>query len=99
MTDTATTTARTPKNPTWTRWVYPILAITGTVVGIVVIVAVLYLHFAQQNGCHSKMKADPPAAQSMDCCADMMKDMKMPAKPGMPSMPSMPNTPMPAPGR
>lgn len=96
MTDTAPSTASTPKNPTWTRWVYPILAITGTVVGIVVIAAVLYLLFAQQNCCHSMMKAGPPAAQSMDCCADMMKDMKMPPKPGMPSMP---NTPMPAPGR
>jgi hypothetical protein len=96
MTDTASSTASAPPTPTWTRWLYPILAITGIVVGIVVVVAVIYLLLTQQDGCHSMMKADPPAAQSMDCCASMMKDMKMPPGPGMPSMPNMP---MPAPGR
>ena len=101
MTDTASDTASAPPTPTWTRWLYPILAITGIAVGIVVIVAVVYLLFAQQGCCHSMMKADPPAAQSMDCCASMMKDMKMKdmKMPPGPGMPSMPNMPMPAPGR
>lgn len=101
MTDTASTTSPTP---TWTRWLYPILAITGIAVGIVVIVAVLYLLFAQPGCCHSMMKADPLATQSKDCCASMMKDMKMPMEntPSMsptPGMPSMPNMPMPTPSR
>jgi hypothetical protein len=101
MTDTASDTASAPPTPTWTRWLYPILAITGIVVGIVVVVAVIYLLLTQQDGCHSMMKADPPAAQSMDCCASMMKDMKMKdmKMPPGPGMPSMPNMPMPAPGR
>ncbi|MEE3750097.1 hypothetical protein [Mycobacterium intracellulare] len=85
-----TDTASTPTRPTWTRWLYPILAITGTAVGIVVIVAVLYLLFSRPGCCPSMMKADPPAAQQMDCCAAMMKDMKMPPGPGKPSMPPMP---------
>jgi hypothetical protein len=104
MTDTAATTSpRTPTTPTWTRWLYPILAITGIAVGIFVIFAGIYLLFAQPSGCHPMMKADPPA-QSKDCCASMMKDMKMPMEnmpsmSPMPSMPSMPNMPMPTPSR
>lgn len=89
MTDTASTTSSTPTTPSWTRWLYPILAITGIAVGIFVIVAGLYLLFAQPSGCHSMMKADPPATQSKDCCASMMKDMKMPME-NMPSMSPMP---------
>lgn len=100
MTDTASDTASAPPTPTWTRWLYPILAITGIAVGIVVAVAVIYLLVAQPGRCDSTMKADPPGAQSMDCCAAMMKNMKMPPGPGMPSMPNMPPMPnMPAPGR
>ena len=97
MTDTASATASAPPTPTWTRWLYPILAITGIAVGVVVIAAVLYLLVAQPGRCDSTMKADPPAAQSMDCCAAMMRNMKMPAGPGMPNMHSMPKMPMPAP--
>lgn len=104
MTDTASTNSSTATTPTWTRWLYRILAMTGIAVGIVVIVAVLYLLFAQPGCCHSMMKADPPATQSKDCCASMMKDMKMPMEKmpsmsPMPRMPSMPNMPIPAPSR
>jgi hypothetical protein len=109
MTDTAATTASpsTPTIPTWTRWLYPILAITGIAVGIFVIVAGLYLLFAQPSNCHPMMKAVAPTAQSKDCCADMMQGMKMPMqnmpnKPSMspmPGMPYMPNMPMPTPSR
>ncbi|BCO58287.1 hypothetical protein [Mycobacterium intracellulare] len=97
MTDTASTTSRTRTGPTWTRWLYRILAIVGIAVGIVVIIAVVYLLFAKSDCC-SMMKADPPAAQSKDCCASMMKGMKMPME-NRPSMSPMPNMPMPAPGR
>ena len=98
----STTSASTPSTPTWTRWLYPILAVTGIAVGIFVIGAGVYLIFVQPNGCQPMMKADPPATQSKDCCAAMMKDMKMPMENGpgmspMPGMPSMPN--MPAPSR
>lgn len=101
MTDTASTTSPTPTGPAWTRWLYRILAIVGIAVGIavgiVVIIAVVYLLFAKSDCC-SMMKADPPAAQSKDCCASMMKGMKMPME-NRPSMSPMPNMPMPAPGR
>lgn len=105
MTDTVSSASGTPTIPSWTRWLNPILAITGIAVGIFVIGAGLYLLFAAPSGCHSMMKADPPpTGQSKDCCADMMKDMKksmenMPGKSPMPGMPSMPNTPMPTPSR
>lgn len=105
MTDTATPTSpSTPATPTWTRWLYPILAVTGIAVGIFVIGAGLYLVFLQPSGCHSMMKADAPAApaaQPKDCCADMMKGMKMPMEnvPSKSPMPGMPSTPMPAPSR
>jgi hypothetical protein len=107
MTDTASTTSSsTPTAPSWTRWLYPILGITGIAVGIFIIGAGLYLIFAQPSDCHHMMKADAPltATQSKDCCASMMKDMKMPMenKPSMspmPGMPSMPNMPTPTPSR
>ena len=77
MTDTTSTdSSSTPTAPAWTRWLYPILAISGIAVGIVVIVAVLYLLFAQPGCCGCMMKADAPTTQSKDCCASMMKDMK-----------------------
>ncbi|MCV7399283.1 hypothetical protein H7K24_03840 [Mycobacterium fragae] len=101
MTDTASTTSTSPPpTPGWTRWLYPILAITGIAVGIFVIAAGLYLLFAQPSGCHM-MKADPPPTQSNDCCASMMKDMKMPMTnmPSMPPRPGMPSMPMPTPSR
>jgi hypothetical protein len=89
MTDTA------PANPptrTWTRWLYPTLAVTGIAVGIFVIVAGAYLLFVHPSS--------GPAAQQ-DCCKSMEADMKkmmddpkMPMnKPSMPAMPSM--SPMP----
>ena len=104
MTDTASTTSSTPTTPSWTRWLYPILGITGIAVGIFVIVAGLYLVFFQPSGCDRMMADPPPATQSKDCCASMMKGMKMPMenKPSMspmPGMPSTPNMPTPAPGR
>ncbi|WP_170879954.1 hypothetical protein [Mycobacterium colombiense] len=104
MTDAASTSSRTPTTPTWTRWLNPALALTGIAVGIFIIVAGIYLVFWQPSGCNHMLKAGPPATRSMDCCASMMKGMKMPMenKPGMspmPGMPSMPNTPAPAPGR
>jgi hypothetical protein len=102
MTDTASTTSTsTPTTPAWTSWLYPILAITGIAVGIFVIVAGLYILFAQPSGCQHMMKADPPPTQSNDCCARMMKDMKMPMA-NMPSMsptPGIPSMPMPTPSR
>lgn len=103
MTDTASTTT-TPAAPAWTRWLNPALAITGIAVGIFIIVAGIYLVFWQPSGYNHMMKADPPATPSMDCCASMMKGMKMPMenKPSMspmPGMPSAPNMPPPAPGR
>ncbi|WP_196771653.1 hypothetical protein [Mycobacterium colombiense] len=104
MNDAASITSSTPPTPTWTRWLSPALAITGIAVGIFIIVAGIYLVFWQPSGCNHMMKAGPPATQSMDCCASMMKGMKMPMedKPGMssmPGMPSTPNMPAPAPGR
>lgn len=99
MTDTASTNSTsTPTATTWTRWLYPILAITGIAVGISVIGAVCYLVFAQPGCCPAMMKADAPTTQSKDCCASMMNDKKMPIEnmprmspmPGMPSMPNMP---------
>jgi hypothetical protein len=100
-TETPSATPATPTNPAWTRWLNPILAITGIAVGIFIIAAGLYLLFAQSSGCHSMMADPPPAAQSKDCCASMMKDMKMPMEkmPSMTPMPSMPSMPTPTPGR
>jgi hypothetical protein len=87
MTETASVAS---SRATGTRWLYPILAVTGIAVGIAVVAAVVYLLFDAQSGCcHSMTKADAPAAHSKDCC-DGMKDMKMP-------METMPNAPMPAP--
>jgi hypothetical protein len=102
MTGTANTTSSTPTTPAWTRWLNPILAITGIAVGIFVIAAGLYLLFANPSDCHSMMKADAPTAQSKDCCASMKADMKgmnMPPMSPMPSMSPMPNMPMPTPSR
>jgi hypothetical protein len=96
MTDTTSTTP-TPPTATWTRWLYPALAVTGIAVGIFIIVAGVYLVFFVHSGSMHAPKDD--------CCASMMKDMKMP-KEQMPSMPSMsptpgmspmPNTPTPTP--
>lgn len=96
MTDAASTTASAPS---WTRWLNPALAITGIAVGIFIIVAGIYLVFWQQpSGYAHMMTAGAPTAQSMDCCASMMKGMKMPAE-NKPGMPSTPNMPTPAPGR
>lgn len=101
MTDTTSTTSSTPTAPAWTRWLYPILAITGIAVGIFIIGAGLYLVFLQPSDCHSMMRADPPATQSKDCCADMMKGMKMPMEnmPPKSPMPGTPFMPMPTPSR
>jgi hypothetical protein len=103
MTDT-TATAPAPTSATWTRWLYPALAITGIAVGIFIVVAGVYLLFFAHSGCCGSMNAAKD-----DCCASMkdMKDMKMPMG-QMPSMPSMsptpsmspmPNTPAPTPTR
>jgi hypothetical protein len=96
MTDTTSATP-TPTTETWTRWLYPALAVTGIAVGIFIIVTGVYLVFFAHSGSMHAPKDD--------CCASMMKDMKMP-KEKMPSMPSMsptpgmspmPNTPTPTP--
>ena len=95
MTETTSTTP-TPTTATWTRWLYPALAITGIAVGIFIVVAGVYLVFFAHSGWGGSMHAPKD-----DCCASMMKDMKMP-KEQMPSMPSMsptPNTPVPTPAR
>jgi hypothetical protein len=63
MTDT-TSIAPTPTTATWTRWLYPTLAITGIAVGIFIIVAGVYLVFFAHSGCCGPM---PPAKD--DCCA------------------------------
>jgi hypothetical protein len=99
MTETTATTP-TPTTATWTRWLYPALAITGIAVGIFIIVAGVYLVFFAHSGGYGSMHAPTD-----DCCSSMMKDMKMPMeqKPSMPSMspmpsmPPMPNTPSPTP--
>lgn len=99
MTESTPATS-TPTRPAWTRWLYPAAAITGIAVGIFIIVAGLYLVFAQPN-CGGAMK------DGMPCCAEMKQNMKhkmddMKNMPGMPSpsqMPSMPTPPMPTPGR
>lgn len=92
MTEPASTTSISPTTPAWTRWLNPVLAITGIAVGIFIIVAGIYLVFWQPSGDHHMMRADAPATQSMDCCASMMKSMKMP-------MENKPNMPAPAPSR
>jgi hypothetical protein len=89
MTDTA---PATPATRTWTRWLYPTLAVTGIAVGIFVIAAGVYLLFVHPSSGH---------AAQQDCCKSMEADMKkmmddpkMPMnKPSMPAMPSM--SPMP----
>jgi hypothetical protein len=99
MTETTSTTP-TPTNATWTRWLYPALAITGIAVGIFIVVAGVYLLFFAHSGCCGSMHAAKD-----DCCASMMKDMKnmkMPSTPSMSPMPGMsptPNTPVPTPPR
>jgi hypothetical protein len=96
MTDTAPTT---PPTRTWTRWLYPTLAVTGIAVGIFVIVAGAYLLFVHPSSGHS---AQPDCCKSMEAdMKKMMDDPKMPMNktsmpPSMPSMspmPSMPPTP------
>jgi hypothetical protein len=93
MTET-TPAAPTPTSASWTRWLYPTLAITGIAVGILIVAAGLYLVFFAHSDCCGSMHA----AQA-DGCASMMKDMKMPTeqKPSMPSMSPMPNAPAPTP--
>ena len=88
MTETETAPAA-PPHRTWTRWLYPTLAVTGIAVGIFVIVAGAYLLFVQPNSGHS---AQP------DCCKSMEADMKkMMDDPKMPmNKPSMPMSPMPS---
>ena len=88
MTDTAPTTAH---HRTWTRWLYPVLAVTGIAVGVFVIAAGVYLLFVHPSSGHSAQQ---------DCCksmeADMKKMMDDPKMPmNKPSMPAMPPMPMP----
>jgi hypothetical protein len=96
------TTPATPPHPTWSRWLYPTLAVTGIAVGIFVIVAGAYfLFFVHPSSGHSAQQ---------DCCKSMEGDMKkmmddpkmpmnkpsapMPSSmPPMSPMPSMPMTP------
>jgi hypothetical protein len=92
MTDTTSTTP-TPTTATWTRWLYPALAITGIAVGIFIIVAGVYLLFFAHSGCCGSMHA------ANDDCASMMKDMKNMKMPSTPSMSPMPNMPSPTPTR
>ena len=111
MTDNASTTSSsTPTAPNWTRWLYPILGITGIAVGLFVIGAGSYLIFLQSSSYGSTTRAEMSASQMKDCCESMMKDMKdmkmpmpgMPSTPSMspmPGMPSTPNMPAPTPGR
>gem|GEM_PF-3690737 len=96
MTDTAPTT---PPTRTWTRWLYPTLAVTGIAVGIFVIVAGAYLLFVHPSSGHS---AQPDCCKSMEAdMKKMMDDPKMPmnkpsmqpSMPPMSPMPSMPPTP------
>jgi len=99
MTETETAPAA-PPHRTWTRWLYPTLAVTGIAVGIFVIVAGAYLlvvhpspgHSAQPDCCKSmeadmkKMMDDPNMPMKK-----MMDDPNMPMnKPSMPPMQSMP---------
>jgi hypothetical protein len=97
MTDTAPTT---PPTRTWTRWLYPTLAVTGIAVGIFVIVAGAYLLFVHPSSGHS---AQPDCCKSMEAdMKKMMDDPKMPMNkpsmpPSMPPMSPMPSMP-PAPG-
>ena len=107
MTDTAPTT---PPTRTWTRWLYPTLAVTGIAAGIFVIVAGAYLLFVHPSSGHS---AQPDCCKSMEAdMKKMMDDPKMPMKkmmanpqcqpmssmpPSMPPMSPMPSMP-PKPG-
>ncbi|MGH3522278.1 MAG: hypothetical protein ACRDU4_05490 [Mycobacterium sp.] len=102
-----TDTAPTATTPTWTRWLYPLLAATGIAVGIFIIAAGLYLLIAHPGSHKDCCEAKGPAttaSQAKDCCEAMkadMKGMKMPMQnmPSMPSMSPMPNMPMPTPSR
>ena len=108
MTDPASTTSSsTPTAPNWTRWLYPILGITGIAVGLFIIGAGIYLIFLQSSSYGSTTRAEMSASQMKECCESMMKDMKdmkmpmesTPSMSPMPGMPSMPNTPAPTPSR
>lgn len=89
-----TDTTPAPATRTWTRWLYPALAVTGIAVGVFVIAAGLYLLFANPSCCASM-------EGGMRCCAAMQENMRsmMEGMPSMPNMPSMPSTPMPSPPR
>ncbi len=93
MTETA---PATPPHPTWTRWLYPTLAVTGIAVGIFVIFAGVYLLFGHPGSGHP---AQADCCQSMEAdMKKMMDDPKMPMnKPPMPPMSPMPSM-SPAPG-
>jgi hypothetical protein len=81
------TTPATPPHPTWNRWLYPTLAVTGIAVGIFVIVAGAYfLFFVHPSSGHSAQQ---------DCCKSMEGDMKkMMDDPKMPM--NKPSAPMPS---
>ena len=102
MTDPASTTSSsTPTAPNWTRWLYPILGITGIAVGLFIIGAGIYLIFLQSSSYGSTTRAEMSASQMKECCESMMKDMKdmkMPME-SKPSMSPMPNMPTPTPSR
>jgi hypothetical protein len=92
MTETA---PAAPPRPTWTRWLYPVLAVTGIAVGIFIIVAGAYLVFFVHPG--SGHASQPDCCKSMEAdMKKMMDDPKMPMnKPSVPpSMPPM--SPMPS---
>ena len=88
MTETETAPAA-PPHRTWTRWLYPTLAVTGIAVGIFVIVAGAYLLVVHPSPGHS---AQPDCCKSMEAdMKKMMDDPNMPMnKPSMPPMQSMP---------
>ncbi|WP_154677664.1 hypothetical protein [Mycolicibacter icosiumassiliensis] len=109
MTDTVVPTPAAPAPPTWTRWLYRALAMTGLAVGIFVIAAGTYLLFFAHPGCckfvaqpatTSQAKDDCCAAMKKDdngCCATMKERMKnMPSMSPMPSMHPMPGMPTPS---
>ncbi|WP_081286337.1 hypothetical protein [Mycobacterium asiaticum] len=85
----------TPPDPTWTRWLYLTLAVSGIAVSVFVIGAGAYLLFAHPSPGHS---AQPDCCKSMEAdMKKMMADPKMPMNnPQMPTMPPMPSmSPMP----
>jgi hypothetical protein len=100
MTETDTAPAP-PPHRTWTRWLYPTLAVTGIAVGIFVVFAGVYLLFVHPSSGHS---AQPDCCKSMEAdMKKMMTDPNMPMnKPSMPPMssmsPSMPPSMSPMPG-